>query len=100
MTGSENRGEKQPGRMQLQTGPNRDAIAKSVMVRTSLSSDLLREKCRHTIQDGSSVVNPFFAITDCHPGLAVRHLIATVLLYAANLHFSGETSACRPLPPL
>ena len=31
MTGSENRGEKQPGKVPLQTGPGRDAIAKSVM---------------------------------------------------------------------
>ena len=32
MTGSENRGEKQPGRVPLQTGPGRDAIAKSVIL--------------------------------------------------------------------
>jgi len=31
MTKSENRGEKQPGRVPLQTGPGRDAIAKSVL---------------------------------------------------------------------
>ena len=32
MAGSENRGEKQPGRVLLQTGPGRDAIAKSVVL--------------------------------------------------------------------
>ena len=35
MTGSENRGEKQPGRVLLQTGPGRDAIAKSVVLSLS-----------------------------------------------------------------
>jgi hypothetical protein len=37
MTGSENRGEKQPGRVPLQTGPGRDAIAKSVRIYVSLA---------------------------------------------------------------
>jgi len=37
MTGSENRGEKQPGRVPLQTGPGRDAIAKSVIIYVSLA---------------------------------------------------------------
>lgn len=39
MTGSENRGERQPRRVQLQTGPGRDAIAKSVMIGTSPPPD-------------------------------------------------------------
>jgi hypothetical protein len=55
MTGSENRGEKQPGRVRLQTGPGRDAIAKSEMLRllpgrTNTREQLLTAYRTHSLQ--------------------------------------------------
>jgi len=49
MTGSENRGEKQPGWVPLQTGPGRDAIARSAIVWGISSPDRTSEMyCYHT----------------------------------------------------
>jgi len=59
MTGSENRGEKQPGRVQLRTGPGRDAIAKSAMMSTRPLVGLLRADSPLTLTHDPLPVNPF-----------------------------------------
>ena len=64
MTSSENRGETQPGRMQLQTGPGRDAIAKSVRLSTSPGRTYYGESCTFTLQDVSAAVNAFPSSTE------------------------------------
>lgn len=74
MTSSENRGETQPGRMQLQTGPGRDAIAKSARLSklsTSPGRTYYEAMYTSTLQDASAAVNAFPCSTESLSSLNV-----------------------------